>query len=111
MRTMLRAVVQEGTASFARKTGYSVGGKTGSADKSKPGGGYYKDRVLATFAAAVPAQNPEFIFVITFDEPVDYTLGRPSRTAGWTAVPIAGEAIRRIGPLLDITYTPEATSK
>lgn len=107
MRDMVRAVVTEGTASFARETGYSVGGKTGTADKVKPGGGYHKDKVLATFATAVPAHDPEYIVVVTFDEPVDRTLGRDSRTAGWTAVPITGEAIRRIGPLLDITYTPE----
>jgi len=107
MRTMVREVVKEGTASFARKTGYSVGGKTGTADKAKPTGGYYHDRVIASFAAAVPADDPEYIVIVNFDEPVDYTLGRPSRTAGWTAVPIAGEAIRRIGPLLNITYTPE----
>lgn len=111
MRKMVRAVVEQGTASFARKTGYSVGGKTGTADKAKPGGGYYNDRVLSTFAAVVPAEDPEYIVIITFDEPTDYTLGRASRTAGWTAVPIAGEAIRRIGPLLDIAYTPEAEAK
>jgi cell division protein FtsI (penicillin-binding protein 3) len=112
MRTMLRAVVTEGTASFARETGYSIGGKTGTADKAKPGGGgYFKDRVISTFAAAVPAENPEYIVVITFDEPVDYTLGSPMRTAGWTAVPVSGEAIRRIGPLLGITYTPEPVKK
>jgi cell division protein FtsI (penicillin-binding protein 3) len=107
MRKMIRAVVTEGTASFARNTGYSVGGKTGTADKVKPGGGYHRDKVLATFATAVPAENPEYIVVVTFDEPVDHTLGHAKRTAGWTAVPITGEAIRRIGPLLDITYTPE----
>jgi cell division protein FtsI (penicillin-binding protein 3) len=111
MRDMVRAVVTKGTASFARKTGYSVGGKTGTADKVKPGGGYHKDKVLSTFATAVPAKNPEYIVVVTFDEPVDHTLGRAKRTAGWTAVPITGEAIRRIGPLLDITYTPEEEPK
>lgn len=107
MRKMVRAVVTDGTASFARKTGYSIGGKTGTADKARPGGGYYKDRVIATFAAAVPAEDPEYIVVVSFDEPEDYTLGRVKRTAGWTSVPIAAEIIRRIGPLLDISYTPE----
>merc|ERR1711969_123225 len=53
-RTMLRRVVTEGTASFGDVKGYSVGGKTGSADKPKPGGGYYKDRLIATFASIFP---------------------------------------------------------
>jgi cell division protein FtsI (penicillin-binding protein 3) len=109
MRDMVRAVVTEGTASFARKTGYSIGGKTGTADKARPGGGYYPDRVIATFAAAVPAEDPEYIVIISFDEPEDTTTGIVKRTAGWTAVPLAAEAIRRIGPLLNVTYTPEET--
>jgi cell division protein FtsI (penicillin-binding protein 3) len=109
MRDMVRAVVTEGTASFARKTGYSIGGKTGTADKARPGGGYYRDRVIATFAAAVPAEDPEYIVIISFDEPQDTTTGIVKRTAGWTAVPLAAEAVRRIGPLLNVTYTPEET--
>ncbi|MEM7441601.1 MAG: penicillin-binding protein 2, partial [Pseudomonadota bacterium] len=41
LRKMLRAVVTRGTASFGEVKGYKVGGKTGSADKPKPGGGYH----------------------------------------------------------------------
>ena len=51
---MLRKVVTEGTASFGEVQGYAVGGKTGTADKPKPRGGYYKDKVIATFASLFP---------------------------------------------------------
>ena len=44
---VLRKVVSEGTASFGEGAGYAVGGKTGTADKPKPRGGYYEDKVIA----------------------------------------------------------------
>ncbi|MEQ3630439.1 MAG: penicillin-binding protein 2, partial [Sulfitobacter sp.] len=40
-RNMLRKVVTDGTASFAEVPGYQIAGKTGTADKPKPTGGYY----------------------------------------------------------------------
>lgn len=102
VRDMMRAVVQEGTASFAKIPGYDVGGKTGSADKPKPSGGYYKDKVVATFAAAFPIADPQYVVVLTLDEAVETTGNTPRRTAGWTAVPVTAELIRRVAPLLGV---------
>ncbi len=101
-RSMLRQVVQRGTASFGEVSGYAVGGKTGTADKPKPGGGYYDDKVIATFASVFPAHDPRYVLVVTLDEPVETSGKDPRRTAGWTAVPIAAEMIRRTAPLLDL---------
>ncbi|MCC1491520.1 penicillin-binding protein 2 [Cognatishimia sp. F0-27] len=108
-RSMLRKVVTEGTASFARVPGYKVGGKTGTADKPRPrGGGYYDDKVIATFASMFPADDPKYVLVVTLDEPVETSGSKPRRTAGWTAVPVAHEMIARIAPLLGLTpeYPP-----
>jgi cell division protein FtsI (penicillin-binding protein 3) len=105
VRQMLHATVQKGTASFARIPGYPVGGKTGSADKPGPNGGYRKDAVLATFVAALPSHNPQYILAVTMDEAVDLTSSEPRRTAGWTAVPVAAEVIRRVAPLLNLHPT------
>lgn len=99
-RTMLRKVVTEGTASFGEVPGYAVGGKTGTADKPKPRGGYYEDKVIATFATLFPAHDPKYVLVVTLDEPVETSGDEPRRTAGWTAVPVAAEMIRRVAPLL-----------
>lgn len=101
-RDMLRKVVTEGTASLAEVEGYHVGGKTGTADKPKAEGGYYDDKVIATFASVFPANDPKYILVVTLDEPVDTTGEEPRRTAGWTAVPVAAEVIRRAAPLLGL---------
>ncbi len=103
-RKMLRMVVNdsEGTASFGEVPGYSVGGKTGTADKPKPRGGYYENKVIATFASMFPTNDPKYVLVVTLDEPEVYTLGENRRTAGWTAVPVAAELIRRVAPLLGL---------
>ena len=102
-RYMLRKVVTEGTASFGEVEGYGVAGKTGTADKPKEnGGGYYDDKVIATFASMFPVDDPKYVLVVTLDEPVDTTGPEPRRTAGWTAVPVAAEIIRRVAPMLGL---------
>ncbi|MCR9157557.1 MAG: penicillin-binding protein 2 [Rhodobacteraceae bacterium] len=100
---MLRKVVTEGTASFGEVPGYSVGGKTGTADKPKArGGGYYNDKVINTFASVFPTNDPKYVLIVTLDEPVETSGTKPRRTAGWTAVPVAAEMIRRVAPLLGL---------
>ncbi|MCI5084952.1 MAG: penicillin-binding protein 2 [Rhodovulum sp.] len=101
-RDMLRQVVVRGTASFGEVEGYHVGGKTGTADKPKPNGGYYEDKVIATFASVFPAHDPRYVLIVTLDEPVETSGTEPRRTAGWTAVPVAAEIIRRTAPLLGL---------
>ncbi len=100
---MLRQVVERGTASFGEVPGYEVGGKTGTADKPREsGGGYYDDKVIATFASVFPADDPKYVLIVTLDEPSENSGDKPRRTAGWTAVPVAAEMIRRVAPLLGL---------
>ena len=100
-RQMLREVVTRGTASFGEVHGYEVGGKTGTADKPlTSGGGYYEDKVISTFASVFPANDPKYVLIVTLDEPSENSGEEPRRTAGWTAVPVAAEMIRRVAPLL-----------
>ncbi len=102
-RQMLREVVVRGTASFGEVPGYEVGGKTGTADKPRArGGGYYDDKVIATFASVFPSNAPRYVLVVTLDEPTETSGDEPRRTAGWTAVPVAAEVIRRAAPLLGL---------
>ncbi|GHA52699.1 cell division protein FtsI [Amylibacter ulvae] len=102
LRYMLRQVVAKGTASLGEVEGYEVAGKTGTADKPKPSGGYYEDRVIATFATVFPASNPKYVLILSLDEPEIFVHGEKRRTAGWTAVPVAAELISRVAPVLDL---------
>ncbi len=114
MRDMLRQVVVRGTASsMGEVAGYEVGGKTGSADKPNPQGAYYANKVIGTFASAFPMSNPQYVLVVSLDEPKIDVLGEERRTAGWTAVPVSAEIIRRVAPLLGLrpaleNETPQA---
>ena len=112
--SMLRQVVVRGTASFGDVEGYEVGGKTGTADKPRAaGGGYYDDKVISTFASVFPASDPKYVLIVTLDEPTETSGSEPRRTAGWTAVPVAAEMIRRMAPLLGLrpqVDTPQQVS-
>ncbi|UWQ19329.1 penicillin-binding protein 2 [Jannaschia sp. M317] len=100
-RHMLRQVVLNGTASMGEVPGYQVGGKTGTADK--PGvGGYQENTVIATFASVFPANDPDYVLIVTLDEPEIHAAGEDRRTAGWTAVPVASELVARVAPLLGL---------
>ncbi len=100
---MLRQVVLRGTASFGAVPGYEVGGKTGTANKPlEDGRGYHQDKNINTFASVFPASDPQYVLIVTLDEASDNSGSEPRRTAGWTAVPVAAEVIRRTAPLLGL---------
>lgn len=101
MRQLMRMIVVDGTGKNADAQGYRVGGKTGSAEK--PGvGGYSRNLVVATFAAAFPMDNPRYVVVAMLDEPKGTAESSFQRTAGYTAAPVVKKAVTRIGPLLGI---------
>lgn len=101
MRQLMRMIVVDGTGKKADAEGYRVGGKTGSAEK--PGvGGYSRNLVVSTFAAAFPMDNPRYVVVAMLDEPKGTAETGFQRTAGWTSAPVVRKAITRIGPLLGI---------
>jgi cell division protein FtsI (penicillin-binding protein 3) len=68
--TILKGVVSDtGTAAAAEIPGYSVAGKTGTAQKPSPNGGYDPGKYVATFVGMVPASNPRLVVLVTVDEP------------------------------------------
>jgi cell division protein FtsI (penicillin-binding protein 3) len=66
---MLRDVVIEGTGTRAEIPGYQVAGKTGTAAKPNPWGGYSSSRYIASFVGFVPASKPRLVILVTVDEP------------------------------------------
>jgi len=73
---MLKGVVSDaGTAAAAAIPGYSVAGKTGTAQKPSPRGGYAPGKYVATFVGMVPASNPKLVILVTLDEPTRAIFG------------------------------------
>jgi cell division protein FtsI/penicillin-binding protein 2 len=68
MQDFMIGVVEEGTATRA-KTAWTCAGKTGTAQKIDPAGGYYDHRFFATFAGYGPIPNPKWVIVIILDDP------------------------------------------
>lgn len=65
LRSYLKSTVEEGTASPAQVKGYSIGGKTGTAEKRPVSEKNY----LVSFIGCVPAEDPEVSIYVIIDEP------------------------------------------
>ena len=115
---ILRKIVKspEGTASLANVTGYEVGGKTGTAQKSI--NGIYTRKKINSFVSIFPTSEPKYVLAVMLDEPKtnpDYIYhyrdgsnikykGTPYNTAGWTTVEVTGQILEKIGPILATKY-------
>lgn len=85
---ILRSVVAKGTGKSAGIPGVDVIGKTGTAQKPDPGGGYSPDKYVASFIGALMGIKPRLAIFVMIDEPAGKI-----RTGGKTAAPV----FRKIG--------------
>lgn len=69
LQTLLKGVVQNGTAKSMSKLGFSVAGKTGTAQISQGSAGYNKKNYTATFVGYFPADNPKYSCIIVISNP------------------------------------------
>lgn len=99
MRQLLRLVVANGTAKKADIRGYSIGGKTGTAQKNIHGR-YVNDKRIAIFVGVFPAYDPKYAVMVLVDEPHPNKTSYGYATAGWVAVPAAGRVIAEMGSIL-----------
>jgi cell division protein FtsI/penicillin-binding protein 2 len=67
--SMLQGVVSGGTGEEAAVPGYLVAGKTGTAAKPDPSGGYSDTRYVASFVGIVPASSPRLVVLVSINEP------------------------------------------
>lgn len=70
LERLLEGVVSDGTGTRAAIDGYRVAGKTGTAQKASPEGGYADGRFVASFVGFAPARRPKIVAMIAVDEPV-----------------------------------------
>jgi cell division protein FtsI (penicillin-binding protein 3) len=102
MRKMMTNVVLYGTGTNAAVPGYIVGGKTGTAQVVGPHGGYLKHTNNASFMAAFPMQDPQYVIYVLVLQPKADGTTHGFTTGGWIAAPSVGRIIARIGPMLGI---------
>lgn len=100
MCQMLARVTEEGgTGTKACVPGYTVAGKTGSAQKALPGG-YSESAHVASFLGMLPAERPQIAIMVVVDEP------QPLHTGGQVAAPIFREIAEQAVRYLDIPPVP-----
>jgi cell division protein FtsI (penicillin-binding protein 3) len=88
--TALRGVVSDrGTAAAAAVPGFTIAGKTGTAQKVGPHGGYEKGKEVVSFCGYLPAENPQFVGLVVLDD----AQTKPEQNYGGT---VAGPIFSRI---------------
>jgi cell division protein FtsI (penicillin-binding protein 3) len=104
LRKMLRLVVHSpiGSGQTAEVPGYFVGGKTGTAEKVAPHGGYLKHVNISAFTAVFPMNAPRYAVYVMLDSPKATPDTHGWTTAMWTSAPTVGKIIARVGPILDV---------
>ena len=73
--TMLTTTVDNGIANAAALKGYSVAGKTGTAQIPSDEGRYVDDAYISSFAGFVPAIDPRMVVVVVLEKPQSKLLG------------------------------------
>jgi len=100
MRHLFRLNVIKGSGRRASVVGYSVGGKTGTAEKVE-NGRYSSNKRRNAFLAAFPMDAPKYFVVVVLDEPKPEKPGIGA-TAGLNAAPTVAGIVRRIAPMLGV---------
>ena len=102
----LRGVVSDrGTAAAAAVPGFIIAGKTGTAQKVDPRGGYQKGKDIVSFAGFLPADHPEFVGLVMLD---DAKTSKPELNyGGMVAGPIFARIAEKAARYLDLAPQPD----
>src|SRR5436190_637358 len=97
----LRGVVSDnGTAAAAAVPGFIIAGKTGTAQKVNPRGGYDEGKYVVSFAGYLPADHPEFVGLVMLDDA--HTSKPELNYGGLVAGPIFSRVAERAARYLDL---------
>jgi cell division protein FtsI (penicillin-binding protein 3)/stage V sporulation protein D (sporulation-specific penicillin-binding protein) len=97
----LRGVVSDrGTAAAAAVPGFVIAGKTGTAQKVDPKGGYEHGKYVVSFSGFLPADHPEFVGFVVLD---DAQTSKPELNyGGLVAGPIFAHIAEKAARYLDL---------
>lgn len=107
--SLKEVVSKKGTAALAHVPGFEVAGKTGTAQKNVPGGGYEHGKYVVSFVGFLPVDKPEFCCLVLID---DARTGSTPNYGGHVAAPvfsrIAARAARHLNlvPSADFLKVP-----
>jgi len=97
----LRGVVSDsGTAAAATVPGFTIAGKTGTAQKVDPRGGYEEGKYVVSFAGYLPAEHPEFVGLVVLDDA--HTSKPELNYGGLVAGPIFSHLAEKAARYLDL---------
>ncbi|HYK98288.1 MAG TPA: penicillin-binding protein 2 [Candidatus Acidoferrales bacterium] len=88
MRTMLTSSVDNGISNGAAVRGFSVAGKTGTAQIPSDDGRYLDDAYVSSFAGFAPANDPRFVAVIVLERPQSRLLGTLTAMAAFKSLAV-----------------------
>ncbi len=92
MKTLLEAVVHDGTGKRAYLPGFRIGGKTATSEKLPRSSNQY----ISSFLGFAPAENPQVVALVLIDEPEGIYYG------GTIAAPVIAEVFDEVLPYLGI---------
>ena len=86
LRSMLLSTVDNGIAHNAAIAGFSVAGKTGTAQIASPDGSYVDDQYVSSFAGFFPADDPKYVVLVVLEKPESRLLGTLTATDAFKGV-------------------------
>ncbi|MFH1593851.1 MAG: penicillin-binding transpeptidase domain-containing protein [Candidatus Omnitrophota bacterium] len=105
VKELMEGVVERGSGKKARLSDFRAGGKTGTAQKVDPKGGYYKKKYIASFIGFAPYETPLVALVICVDDP------RKKHFGGQVCAPAFKNIMEKILSYLEIESDRKSEAK